>query len=267
MDSVMTELDNKYKNHPIFQEITQYSDFYRDLSMSIFGTVTMGIKSIHNIDTYVLSSMQGTLESIRLILEQGRINDAYALLRKFHDIAIINIYANIYLADNCSIDNFVVTKINNWVHEVEKMPRYGYMSEYIKKSPTLCEICNLLYLDDHYEKIRNRCNDHTHYNIFSHLLINDNDVYLGDSRIKTLNVFSNDLRDLIIFHISCLFCINDHYMMSSDYIDYLECGEEPVEDSQYWVATFIQELLTNVIDLNRHDVYNLIKSKTSMQLA
>jgi hypothetical protein len=266
MDSVMIELDNKYKNHPIFQEITQYADFYSDLSMSIFGVVTMGIKSIHNIDTYVFSSMQGTLESIRLILEQGRINDAYALLRKFHDVAIINIYANLYLDDNCSIDNFVVKKIENWVCGVEKIPEYRIMSEYIRKSKKLREIYDLLDSDERYKKIRIRCNEHTHYNFFSHLLINDNQIYLKD-RMKEFDSLSNDLRDLIIFHVSCLFYINNHYMMSSDYIDYLECGEEPVKDSQYWVATFVQELLTNVIDSNRHDVYSLIKSKTFMQLS
>ena len=44
-------------------------------------------------------------------------NDAYTLLRKYYDAAIINIYTNLYLEDNFSIENFVVDKIENWLRE------------------------------------------------------------------------------------------------------------------------------------------------------
>jgi hypothetical protein len=80
----------------------------------ILSFVSMGTKAI-NFDTYLYSSVQGTLESITAILRSGRINDAYALLRKYHDSALINIYASLYLRDHFSIDNFVVEQIDNWL--------------------------------------------------------------------------------------------------------------------------------------------------------
>jgi hypothetical protein len=126
----------------------------------------MGTKAICSIDTYVYSSIQGTVESITAILLAGRINDAYALLRKYYDSAVINVYSNLYLRDNFSIDNFVVEKIHNWLQGKEKLPEYRVMSQYIKVSDTLRPINELLGVDDRYKRLRTRCNDHTHYNFF-----------------------------------------------------------------------------------------------------
>src|SRR5258705_747882 len=76
------------------------------------GWVTQGtIGSVLNIDTYVYSSIRGTLDSIKDILIKGRISDSYALLRKYHESVIINVYSNLYLEDNFSIENFVVEKL------------------------------------------------------------------------------------------------------------------------------------------------------------
>jgi len=105
--------DEEYMQHYIFSELECYIGFYKSISMSVFSFCSMGTTSLCNIDTYVYSSIQGTLESIRMILETGRINDAYALLRKYHDSAIINVYSNLYLKDYFSIQNFIVEKINN----------------------------------------------------------------------------------------------------------------------------------------------------------
>src|SRR3546814_13983086 len=87
--------------------------------MSVFSFATMGTKAIGNIYTYVYSSMQGTVVSMRTILLTGRINDAYALLRKYYDSTVINVYSNLYLKKNFSIENFIVEKINNWIQGKE----------------------------------------------------------------------------------------------------------------------------------------------------
>jgi len=85
----MDTRSREYQEHPIFDELNVYFEFYKDLSFSIMGFVTIGTKSLMNIDTCVFSSIQGTMESIRLLLEKGRINDACSLLRKYYDSAII----------------------------------------------------------------------------------------------------------------------------------------------------------------------------------
>ena len=56
-------------------------------------------------------------------------------------------------------------------------------------------------------------------------------------------------------------------MMSSDYIDALDCGMQPEEDSQYWVAPFVQEMFDQVFRPNRPDLYQAIKEASGMQLS
>lgn len=262
----MRVADEEYKKHRVFSELDQYANFYQQLSMSVFSFVTMGTKAIANIDTYVYSSMQGTVESISVILLQGRINDAYALLRKYYDSAIINVYSNLYLKDNFSIDNFVVEKIHNWLQGKEKLPDYRIMSQYIRASERFKQINELLYGDDRYKNLRDRCNDHAHYNFFHNLMLNDNEVYIK-SRGKTLERFAEDLRDIFVLHLAYIFILNEYYMMSSDYLDALECNMKPEENSQYWVAQFIQDIFREVVTPCRPDITATIKASSAMQLS
>ena len=120
----MMVTDKDYLEHSVFNDLNCYIQFYKSLATSVFGFATLGTSSIINIDTYVYSSIQGTLESTKLILINGKINDAFALTRKYYDSAIINTYSNLYLQNNLNTENFVVIKINNWLHSKEKLPEY-----------------------------------------------------------------------------------------------------------------------------------------------
>lgn len=259
-------LDKKYLEHKIFGQLTDYAKFYSSLSFSIMHWIKPGTQSIINLDTYVYSSIQGTLESIKDILIKGRINDSYALLRKYYDSTIINIYSNLYLSDNVTIENFIVKQINDWLRGTDKLPDYRIMSKYIRESPNLMPITKLLHKDEKYKNIRERCNDHTHYNYYSNLLLNDNEIFLHDKRLKALDSFSNDLEDIFIQHFSYLFYLNDYYMMSSDYVDSLDLGLTPEKDSEYFVAPFIQEVFDKIIKIKRPDIATEIKDKTAMKI-
>ena len=258
-------MDNLDQKHVVFEQLSEYAKFYKSLSFSVFGWITQGTKSIVNIDSYVYSSVQGTLESIKDILMKGRINDSYALLRKYYDSAIINIYSILYLDENFSLENFVVQKIENWRQGREQLPDYRVMSNYIRSSEKLAKVNELLYKDNTYKEIRDRCNDHTHYNFYYNLLLNDNEIYI-ENRMAILDSLSKDLENIFILHISYLFYLNDKYMMSSDYVDSLDLELTPEEGSQYYVAPFIQEIFDNVIKKNRIDLATEIKNNTSMML-
>lgn len=261
----MMPSDQDYQCHTVFCELDRYIEFYKLLANSVFQFVSIGTRAICNIDSYVFSSIEGTLKSIRTILHDGRINDAYALLRKYFDSAIITIYSNLYLEEHCSIENFIVQQIDKWLNGKDSLPEYRVMSAYIRNSPKVAAITQIIYADDHYKKLRNRCNDHTHYNFYSNLLLNDPAIYI-EKRLKTLNEFTIDVRDIFILHISYLFYSKCHYMASSDYIDSLECGLIPEKDSQYWVAPFVQEIFDEVLKKYRPDVAARIKDHTCMQL-
>lgn len=260
--------DKAYQDHPVFSELQYYIGFYKQLAFSVFQFPTMGAKAIFSLDSYLYSSMQGTVESMRAILLTGRINDTYALLRKYHDSAVINVYSNLYLRDNFSIDNFIVQKISNWHQGKEKLPRYGVMSRYIKSSESLKPINDIFQSDDRYKLLRDRCNDHSHYNLYCYALLNDNEIYIDNpNRSWWLDRISEDARDIFVLHLGYILFLNSHYMMSSDYLDALECGIQPEEGSQYLVARFIQEVFDDVITPNRPDLTSTIKMNSAMQLS
>ena len=258
-------LGKEYLEHMVFGQLTEYAKFYDALSFSIMNWISQGTKAILNIDTYVYSSIQGTIESIKVILLKGRINDSYALLRKYYDATIINVYSNLYLSDHFNIDNFIVTQIDNWIKGTDTIPEYRVMSKYIKNSPKLQAITTLLQKDKTYKDVRDRCNNHTHYNFYHNLLLNDNEIY-NQNRLSSLDTFSTDLEDIFIQHFAYIFYLNDHYMMSSDYIDSLDLGLTPEEGSQYWVAPFIKEIFDNVLKNKRPDIAEAIKEKAAIQL-
>lgn len=257
-------INSEYKEHKIFSELSKYADFYKNLSFSIFPWVTQGTAG-HNFDSYLISSIQGTIESIGLILKDGKINDSYALTRKYHDSVVINIYEILYLADNFSIGNLIVQKINNWIQGKEKLPEFREMLNYIKKSEKLKSIIKLLDLGNRYKLIRARCNDHTHYNLFYYMMLNDNQICLRD-RIKIIDKLACDIRDVFIKHFVLLFTLNGHYMSSNDYRDSLECGMTPEEGSEYYVAQFIQEMFNDLIKKYRMDLALELKKTTCMKL-
>lgn len=259
-----SNFDTEFKEHKIFAELSAYSEFYKSLSFSIFQFVTSGVHVLYNLDSSIISSIQGTVESIKLVLSDGKVNDAYALVRKYHDAVIINTYATLYLKDNCSIENLFVQKIDNWLHNKENLPEYKVMVKYIRNSKALERINNKINLE-HYKTIRSRCNDHTHYNFFSYMRLNDN-VGFNANRIRALDGLSNDIRDIFVKHFIWLFTLNEHYMMASDYIDCLDCGVIPEEGSQYLVAPYVQEVFDTIVKRHRMDLASELKSVTCMEL-
>lgn len=265
MNNNHPNLGKEYLEHKVFETLKNLSSFYELFSFGIMGFVTSGVPLSANIDTYVFSSMKGTLESIHDILFKGRINDAYALMRKYNDSLLINIYCNLYLEDNLDIDNFIVEKITNWIKGTEQMPTNRVINTYIEKSAKVSAIHALMMKDNTYALIKERCNDHTHYNFYKNVLLNDNEIY-SNERIKELDQINADIQNLVIFHLGYLLYFKAHYMTSSDYVDHLEMGLEPPKDSQYWVAPYIQEIFDNIIKPMRQDIALEIIDKTYMHL-
>ncbi|WP_316778810.1 hypothetical protein [Pedobacter antarcticus] len=254
-----------YQEHEIFERIEYFMEFYDFLSDNVMLFVSMGTKSIINIETYMFMSMKGTLDSIKCLLKIGRINDAYALLRKFYDSIYINVYTTLYLQDNFDIKNFIVLKIQKWLEGAEQLPSHREISNYIRDSAALKNINAILYRDKRYNKIRDICNDNTHYNFYQNVLLNDNRIYISN-RIDHLNGLYKGITQLMIMHVSYIFILNDHYMSSSDYRDHLEVGMSAPKDSEYWVASSVQEFFDSIIKKNRPDLADLIKSTITMHL-
>lgn len=264
----MITSENQKSKHEVFAKLEHFSAFYGALAGAVIGVLSPGVRGpICGADTYVFSGIKGTLDSIEQILSAGRINDAYVLLRKYHDSVVINVYSNLYLEDHFSIANFVVQKIDDWVQGKDKLPRFQKMMEYIKASRKLAPISKLLFQqgDRRYSELRTRCNNQTHYNFFQTLQLNDPQVYVKE-RPVVLDEFSKDLEHIFILHISYLFYLVPAYMRSSDYIDSLEVGMQPEKGSEYFVAPFVQEIFDSILRKHRADLAEVIKRDTPMAL-
>jgi hypothetical protein len=261
-----TPMDEQYPSHPVFQELETCAEFYNGVSYIVMDKVTMGVETHVNIDTYVFSSIEGTIRSIKLLLEIRRIGDAYALLRKYKDVILINTYSMLFLRENHNIENFVVEQINKWFKGTDQIPTNRIINTYLEKSTLIKSIRNLLEKDNRYSLINERANDFTHSNYYSNLMLNDNEVFDPRECLPILDAFKQDIRNLFIQHFAYIFTINDWYMQSPDHVDYLDLGQTPPENSQYFVAPFIQEAFDSILKKDRPDLATEIKSGTMMQL-
>lgn len=261
----MAGVDGRFGRHRVFSELQTYATFYEALADSVWTFGAAGTTAIYNFDSRFYSSIQGTLESICQVLRRGRINDAYALLRKYYDGAIINIYSDLFIKTRLSIENLIVTEVDAWLRGDVPLPTYGAMRRFIASSDEAMPLTRLLTRDERYKSIRDRCNDHMHYNFFSNALLNDNQVDLS-SRLGYLDEFAADARDVFVLHVAYVFFVNGHYMSSTDYVDALEVGASPEPGSQYWVAPFVQDVFDDIISEHRPEVGAVVKSNTFMSL-
>lgn len=260
------KIDKMYQEHKVFNLLESLIEFYSAEYMMGPDFVTSGVVSgLLNIDHVVCASQAGTLDSIRVVLIEGRINDAYALVRKYYDGIIVGIYVNVYLAENFSIDNFVVEKIQNWVANKEKLPSSEKMLKAIRNYQPLQELEKLFDWDGVYHKIRRLSNGNTHYNKLYYMWLNNNMIY-NPKRVKELDNIYSSVQHLFILHFAYMYSLNPQYMMSSDYVDALDIGQQPEENSQYWVASYVREVFEKIVKPKRPDIAEFMKAHTEMDL-
>lgn len=77
-----------------------------------------------------------------------------------------------------------------------------------------------------------------------------NNYIFQENKIQKDNELIETLRNIIDIFLSMLVIIDSIKVHSSDYIDALEMGMEPPEDSQYWVAPVILDYMNERFDKN-----------------
>lgn len=271
----------KYHSHKIFQLLDDLYDFYDFLQLNISNNAkaVFCIKDMPDIDGIMFGSIKGTISSIKILLDIGSVNDAFALVRKYEDAIITNIYVDLSLDKEhknviehlISDDDFVFNKlfdneINKWVYESDRhdLKASEFKIAGFEKVKDLNAIFKLSM-----EKTTNNvtelakftlrqfCNNNVHYNALKYFLYNyKDDINMTDVRVKLLDKIYQSLINIFVVHFSYMLVINPEYYNSSDYVDSLDCGHTPIEGSQYWVAPVIQNLYDKYIkhkdELNRY---------------
>ncbi len=85
-------------------------------------------------------------------------------------------------------------------------------------------------------------------------------------RTSIINRLSNDIEALFIWHLTYILVFSGNLVMASDYLDYLECGQTPPENSQYWVAPFAIKTYNDTIRMKFPKLDKLILGYTYMYL-
>lgn len=265
--------------HPMFNTLEKLCAFYKSLSYTASDVPSKGITSHNSIDALIFLSIQTTLDSIYHLLKNAKLNDAWSLLRKYFDVVEINIYTMNYLDQKYGIDkSLIVQRIENWVRGEKKLPERNEMLKNIFKTNKVNFLNSLFFklikgqnnkdkiiYKKKYQEIRERCNNNLHYKHYQFLKMNFRESHQAIS-LNVFDVFFKDIISIFTLHIAYIFFINYYYMKSSDYVDALESGLEPKEDSQYWVAPFVQDIFDDIVKKENPRVYEFIKENTCMEL-
>lgn len=260
------------------------------------GTIISFItdKQTFNLDTTLIDSASKTLKSIKHCCSIGSFSDANTLIRKLRDDLIQYVFiltiienretfivgdlvelkqenlkefieslSNLRINETLNDDEKAVSAwFNNTVFELKytirkKLGFENYM-KVLKQNPNIIDVLEKYNLQKYWETLRKRLNDYVHNNGIGFSMHNSIKTY--DKNLKT------HLKNIIIrtdyissFFMIVLLMVNPSLIMSTDYIDHIDLDLKPPEDSQYYVAPFIQEFLNLKITKLHPELKNYLK--------
>lgn len=245
------KIPKEYKEHEIFKNLDFIDKFYNFLSYNSFRFLPNGLPgTFPNIDTYIISSIKGTIDSVRLLLRNAHLNDAFAIARKYFDEIMLDIYISVYRQEQIkkhpNVLLLTVERIKKWKDESFNIPRYDDTIKYLKRSESYRSLFSFFDFEKRYRKIRELLDDNMHMNSYQLMITNDNEI-LNQYRIRYLNILNTCISDLFCYHFASCIYLNPQYFMASDYFDYLELGQTPPKGSENWIAPMAQEVFDKVI--------------------
>ena len=282
-------------------EIDYLIDFMKSFSELLFlnGRIISFIsnKNSYFLNTNLIDSSTQTLQSIKQCCSIGSFSDANTLIRKLRDDLIQYVYIlNIiklrrpFIEDDLEkvktdnpenfADSLLNVRLNNNLTDDEKaisawfsntildLPRHikrklefeNYM-KVLKQNQDITQILKEYKLGEYWENLRKRLNDYVHNNgakfsTFNLITVNDKlDIHLKNVTIRTSYISS--------FFIVLLLMIDSSLISSTDYLDYLECDIEPPNDSQYFIASFIQVFIDTKISKLHPELKQFLKDNNN----
>lgn len=267
----------------IFSEDIDYlTEFFKGLSELIYSNGRM-ISFFSNVEYFTLStelidSSAQTLKSIKLCCSIGSFSDANTLIRKLRDdliqyLYIINVInlresfseeslkglnfdnpqefansiLNLQFNDSITDDEQAVTawfknSVSDLRRPIKKKLEFENYMKVLKQNDNINQILTKYNLQEYWETLRKRLNNYVHNNgtYFSkHNIISAYDNNLA-THLKNINIRTTYISS---YFLVMLLMIESSLISSTDYIDHLDCDIQPPEDSQYFVANFIQEFI------------------------
>ncbi len=220
--------------------------------------------SLHTIST----SFEMTAENIVSCCESGCLADANSLLRKYKDDLFFFLYIIVYDV-NSKFDNASQMeegeKIDAWLNNKLEDLSIGNVLKSIGNAMQVRDIVKKYGLKTTFDSIQKKLNNYVHSNGIAYYNMPIT-LYPKNSFHKQIQKLLNNMRYITITFLFLLTLCLPHFIMSSDYIDYLECGMTPLEDSQYWVAPFISDFFNKNLDLIDINCITYLRENTCMKI-
>lgn len=279
----MKSIDFSQKNKLLFSSNESWQKVLNEFEgarifIDDFSTLTVGrdmqiIRSEDGIKQIwpnkILLSATQTVKSIILCLTYGNIADANILLRKLRD----DLFFYLYIIVTCNNENLLSSKdlsrqenfVNAWLNNELSHLNISEVIKNITKTDECIDLVTSFNLDNELHTIGKTLNNYTHGNgrIFYNRPYNhyqeDELDHLGTQIVHTLNY-------ILVSFIFLLILLCPSYISSTDYIDFLEFGMTPIEDSQYWVAPFIKDFVEKHNYLLGDNSLQFLRSRTQMDI-
>jgi len=217
----------------------------------------------------IITSLELTIGSIIMCCECACIADANTLLRKYRDDLFFYLYIVVYDSNKKLDTPFATTdmeeNISLWIRNDLNNLSIQDVLKAIGTSPQLRDAVATYKLQKSFNAIGERLNNFVHGNGYTYYNRNI-EVYNDNELCGYLKALVYDLRYVTMAFMFLLILCSPLSIMSTDYIDYLEFGETPPEDSQYWVAPFVGRFISENSSLIDDNCYKYLLENTSMQL-
>lgn len=157
------------------------------------------------------------------------------------------------------------SNIDRWINNNLCDLSIGKVLKTIGQSSQVADAVKKYNMQNYFDTLERRLNDYVHSNGISYY--NQNIIAYRSNELKELLIsLLNDMRLITVTFMFLLTLCSPLSIMSSDYIDYLECNKTPPEGSQYWVAPYITEFFQKNLDLIDKSCINYLRENTCMQI-
>lgn len=243
--------------------------------LSEFGFLTFGrdyslCKNRHFSLQMISTSVELTIGNIISCCQSGCLADANTLLRKYRDDLFFYLYIVVYDTSNKSESDKIKIdemekNIDHWINNNLSNLNISTVLKDIGQSSNIIEAVKKYKLQSYFDKIGTRLNNYVHSNGISYYNRNIN-VYEENDLQKQMSALLNDMRFITVTFLFLLTLCSPGLIMSTDYIDHLECNSIPPKGSEYWVAPFITDYLRNNLNMIDKNCIDYLKDNTSMEL-
>ncbi len=258
-DEVCEKLILEMRNVEKFLSDFGYLSFGRDFV--ICGSRTFSLQTVS-------TACELTAGSIVACCESGCMADAFSLLRKYRDDLFFYLYIMTYDACNeleqrSPAVTQMESNIKRWINNGLADLSIGTVLQAIGQSLRVKDAVRKYELKTYFDSIGVRLNNYVHSNGISFYNRNVNAYQENGLQIQ-MEALLKDMRFITITFLFLLTLISPLSIMSTDYVDYLDCNVTPPEGSQYWVAPFIVRFFQENSDLISESCLNYLRENTPM---